>query len=36
MAWHGTERPPAGAVIAQALAAFEGEQGLVKAMIRKF
>lgn len=36
VAWRSTERPPAGAVIAQALEAFEGERGLVKAMIRKF
>lgn len=35
-AWRGAERPPAGAVIAQALEAFDGERGLVKAMIRKF
>ncbi len=36
VAWRGAERPPAGAVIAQALTAFEGERGLIKAMIRKF
>ncbi len=36
IAWRAEDHPPAGAVIAQALANFDGEQGLVKAMIRKF
>lgn len=36
VAWCNEERPPSGAVIAQALESFEGERGLVKAMIRKF
>jgi len=29
-------QPSAGAVIAQALAGFAGERGVIKAMIRKF
>jgi len=36
MVWDSSENPPAGIVIAQALEAFDGEQGTIKAMIRKF